>query len=97
MPPQLTEEEIYRQARKRVEEKKGFYIHLMTYVVINIGLILMWAFVTGGGYMWFIWVLGGWGVGLASHFLQVFAFNKAGGWEKRQMDAEIERIKKEQS
>ena len=96
MPQQLTEEEIYKQARKRVEEKKSFYIHLTVYVLINIGMILMWAFVTGGGYPWFAWMTGGWGIGLVSHFLGVFVFNKTSGWEKRQMDAEVERIKREQ-
>lgn len=96
MPPQLTEEEIYKQARKRVEEKKGFFVHLITYVLVNTGLILIWAFAAGGGYPWFLWVLGGWGIGLVSNFLAVFVFNKTSGWERRQMDAEVERIKREQ-
>ena len=97
MPPQLTEEEIYQKAKKQVEEKKGFYIHLMVYVLVNIMVILLWQFAYGGGYPWFVWMTGGWGIGLASHFLGVFVFSRTGGWEKRQMDAEIERIKKEQS
>lgn len=96
MTPQLSDEEINKQARKRVEEKKGFYIHLMIYVLVNLLVILMWAFVTGGGYPWFVWMTGGWGIGLLSHFLGVFVFNRTSGWERRQMDAEIERIKKEQ-
>ncbi len=96
MPQQLTEEEIYQQARKRVEEKKGFYIHLTVYALINVGMILIWAFTAGGGYPWFVWILGGWGIGLVSHYLAVFVFNKTSGWERRQMDAEIERIKREQ-
>jgi hypothetical protein len=97
MTPQLSDEEIIKQARKRVEEKKGFFVHLITYVMVNIGLILIWAFAAGGGYPWFVWVLGGWGIGIVSHFLSVFVFNKTSGWERRQMDAEVERIKREQS
>jgi len=96
MTPQLTEEEIYQQARKRVEEKKGFFIHLMIYVLVNILVILLWAFVYGGGYPWFVWMTGGWGIGILSHGIGVFIFNKTSGWEKRQMDAEVERIKREQ-
>jgi len=96
MTPQLTDEEIYRKARKRVEEKKGFYIHLMIYVLVNLLVILMWAFVTGAGYPWFIWMTGGWGIGIVSHFLGVFVFNRTSGWERNQMDAEVARIRKEQ-
>ena len=96
MTQPLSDEEIYRQARKRVEEKKGFFVHLIVYSMVNLGMILIWAFAAGGGYPWFVWILGGWGIGLVSHFLGVFVFNKTSGWERRQMDAEIARIKKEQ-
>jgi hypothetical protein len=95
MTQQLTDEEIYKKARKRVEEKKGFFIHLTVYALVNIGMILIWALVTGGP-LWFFWVLGGWGIGLVSNFLSVFVYNKTSNWEKRQLDAEVERIKREQ-
>ena len=36
MSGQMPEEEIYRLARKRVEEKKGFRVHLTVYIVVNI-------------------------------------------------------------
>lgn len=48
MPHQLSEEEIYQVARKRVEEKKAFYTHLATYVVVNAMLVLIWAFTSRG-------------------------------------------------
>ena len=96
MTMQMTDEEITKLARKRVEEKKGFFIHLMVYILVNLLVILMWAFVYGGGYPWFAWMTGGWGIGILSHFLGVFVFNKASGWERHQMDAEVERIKREQ-
>ena len=59
MPTKMTEDEIYEQAKKRVEEKKGFIIHLTVYIVINIMLVLIWAFAAGGGFPWFIFPLGG--------------------------------------
>lgn len=34
-------------------------------------LVVIWA-LTGGGYFWPGWVLGGWGVGLALHALSVY-------------------------
>ena len=48
MTNELPEEEVYRLARQRVEEKKGFYIHLTVYILVNILLILIWFF-TGAG------------------------------------------------
>jgi len=70
MSTKLSEEEIYHQARKRVEEKKGFFTHLAVYIIINIMLVLIWAFVSRSPYPWFIWPLGGWGIGLLFHFLE---------------------------
>ncbi|MFC1906622.1 2TM domain-containing protein [Chloroflexota bacterium] len=94
MSTQLSEEEIYHQARKRVEEKKGFFIHLAVYIVINILLVLIWAFPSGGGEPWFLWPLGGWGIGLLFHFLGVFVFSKRTDWEKREVEKEAEKLRK---
>jgi hypothetical protein len=93
MPQQMAEEEIYKVARKRVEEKKGFYSHLVTYIVVNAVLVLIWAF-TGRGYPWFVWPLGGWGIGLIFHFLGVFAFNRNTAWESKEIEKEAERLRK---
>ena len=93
MPHQLSEEEIYQVARKRVEEKKGFYSHLIVYVIVNAVLIIIWA-LTSPGYPWFIWPLAGWGIGLIFHFLGVFFFNKETGWETREVEKEAERLRK---
>ena len=89
----ISEEELYRQARKRVEEKKGFYIHFAVYIIVNILLVIIWA-VTGGGFPWFVFPLGGWGIGLLFHFLGVFIFSRQSGWERRQIEKEVERLKK---
>ena len=59
MSNEMSEKEIYEMARKRVEEKKGFYTHLAAYIIVNIMLVLIWAFPSGGGYPWFLWALGG--------------------------------------
>ncbi len=50
----------YDEARKRVERKRKFRGDLVAYVIINLFLIGVWA-VTGLGYFWPGWVLGGWG------------------------------------
>ena len=95
MSKQMSEEQIYEQAKKRVEEKKGFFIHLTVYIVVNIMLMLIWAFAAGGGYPWFLWPLGGWGIGLLFHFLGVFVFGRKS--DRAAIEKEAEKIKREQS
>lgn len=89
----MSEEEIYRKARERVEEKKGFYIHLIVYILVNIMLIIIWV-ATGAGFPWFIFPLGGWGIGILFHFLGIFVFSRRTGWERRQVEKEVERLKR---
>ncbi len=90
----MSEEEIYEQARKRVEEKKGFFVHLTVYILVNILLVMIWAFGHGGGFPWFIFPLGGWGIGIIFHFLSVFVFSRSTGWEKREIEKEAEKLRK---
>ena len=39
-----TEEGLYEEAKRRVELKRKFYRNLATYVVVNVLLIIIWAF-----------------------------------------------------
>lgn len=58
-------------ARRRVQAKRDFVSHTVTYVVVNAFFVGIWAF-TGSGYFWPAWVIGGWGVGLVLHGWDVF-------------------------
>jgi hypothetical protein len=58
-------------ARRRVQARRDFTSHLVAYVVINAFLVGVWA-ITGAGYFWPIWVIGGWGIGLVLHAWDVF-------------------------
>lgn len=89
----MSEGEIYRQARKRVEEKKGFYVHFAVYIIVNIILVIIWA-ITGVGNPWFLFPLGGWGIGILFHFLGVFVFSRQTDWERRAVEKEAERLRK---
>ena len=95
MSSEMSEKEIYEEARKRVEEKKGFFIHFTVYIVINIMLVLIWAFASGSVFPWFIFPLGGWGIGIIFHFLGVFVFSRRTGWERREIEKEVEKIKRD--
>jgi hypothetical protein len=89
----MTEEQIYEQARKRVEEKRGFFSHLAAYVVVNVILFLIWYYASGG-FPWFVFPLGGWGIGLLFHFLGVFVFDTMGS--QGAIEKEAEKIRKRQ-
>lgn len=56
----MTETEV----RARVKELKNYYVDLTLYGAVNLGIILIWA-ISGGGYFWPIWVIVGWGIGMA--------------------------------
>jgi len=92
MENQYTEEERYFKAKKRVDEIKGFYGNLTSYIVVNIGLMAI-NLTTSPQYLWFFWPLGWWGLGVLFHGLKVFNympfFNK--DWEERKIKEFIEK------
>jgi hypothetical protein len=57
MASQISEEEIYEVARRRVKAKKDFYGNLGAWAVVNVLLVIIWALTSPGGYMWFLWPL----------------------------------------
>lgn len=82
----MEEKERYERARKRVEEIKGFYIHLLVYVLVNLGLFLVNILSSPHG-LWFYWPLLGWGVGVVAHGISVFGLRGVLGpeWEERKI------------
>ena len=65
-------DEAYVRAHRRAGAKLGFYIHLVAYIAANLLLVVI-NFSTTPQYLWFKWPLLGWGIGLFSHWLAVFA------------------------
>lgn len=49
----------------------GFRIHFAVYIAVNLLLVTIWATTTPGGYPWFLYVLLGWGIGIAAHYAAV--------------------------
>ena len=93
MAKQMTEEQIYEEAKKRVKAMRDFWGNLIFYAVVNIICFLVWV-LGDRGYPWFLWVLGPWGVLVILHYLRVFVL--AGKSEKRAIEQEAEKIRKEQ-
>jgi class 3 adenylate cyclase len=52
--------------------RQSFKIHLTLYVSVSIFLIGIWA-ASGGGYFWPVWVILGWGIGVAGHAAPMIA------------------------
>ena len=81
-----TKETKYQKAKERVEALRGFYIHLIVYVIVNLILFSINMIVTPDS-LWFFWPLLGWGVGLFFHALSVFGFGRwlSADWEERKI------------
>lgn len=91
MTTQPTQESMaYERASKRVKELKGFYGNLISYCLIIPFLIFVNLY-TVPQYHWFWWPMLGWGIGLASHALQVFGIGR--NWEEKQIQKILEKEK----
>lgn len=89
---ETNDDRLLRLARKRADFRKSLY----SYVVVNLFMWLIWWFTVGRitgftGYPWPIWVMIGWGFGLAKQYFDVYKGNK-----KDLEDEEYEKLKKEQ-
>jgi 2TM domain-containing protein len=87
--------ESYKRAKKRVEEVKGFYRNLIVYIVINIFLVII-NLIFSPEFLWVLFIIVFWGIGLIFHFLEVFAFkNKIFGkkWEEKKIKEYMENEK----
>lgn len=86
MENKYQEEERYYEARKRVDEIKGFYGNLIAYIVVNIGLMVI-NLLTSPEYLWFFWPMLGWGIGVLFHGMKVFNYMPFFGkeWEEKKI------------
>lgn len=63
--------EAYQAAKRRVEAKIGFQIHLSVYVAVMLLLVAIDVF-SSPQTLWFHWPMLGWGSAVAIHGLAVF-------------------------
>lgn len=77
--------EKFARAMRQVEAIKGFYIHLVTFVLVMALLVAInWAVV---GPWWVQWVFLGWGIGVVAHALAVYGRSPKlfEDWERRKL------------
>ena len=78
--------EKYQKAKKQVEEIKGFYVHLMAYVVVMCVLVFINLKYTPE-HLWFVYSMLGWGLGLFFHAVKVFNWFPfmSKNWEEKKL------------
>ena len=67
-----TDQELREQAITQLKKKRDFRTHIFIYVLVNVMLVVIWA-VTGAGFFWPVFVIFGWGIGVAANAWDVYA------------------------
>ncbi len=91
----MSENELYRRAEKRSDEKIKFYHHLYSFIAVNIMFIIM-NIIFSPGEWWFYWITCLWGIGLIIHFLKAFVLAEKldGDYREKMIENEMEKMKK---
>ncbi|PNQ72186.1 histidine kinase [Hanstruepera neustonica] len=83
-----SQEEAYYKAKKRVEEIKGFYGNIISYMVV-IPFLIFINYRTSWEFQWFWFPALGWGMGIVFHAFGVFGYGK--NWEERKIKEIMEK------
>ena len=87
MDSNYIESKSYERAKKKVDEIKGFYSHLVVMVFVLPFLVFI-NLKFSPQYHWFWWAILGNGIGLIIHWLTVYGNNIFGlgeDWERRKI------------
>ncbi len=87
----MVDDPKYLAAQREVAALKGFYIHLIVFVLVN--LLLIAINLSTSSDWWFQWPLIGWGAGLAGHAVLVWSPVSLFGreWEERKIRERLRR------
>jgi flagellar biosynthesis component FlhA len=70
-----TDTDLRDEAVKRLNKKREFNAHLVSYILINVVVWAIWGVIFAASGVWFPWpafVTLGWGIGLAFHAWDVY-------------------------
>lgn len=86
----VTNEE--KEVIEYVKRLKGFYKHLIKFVAIML-LLTVINLLTSPQYLWVLWALLGWGIGIVTHAFKVFDIFEllSPKWEKRKIEERLGR------
>ncbi|MDQ3021055.1 MAG: 2TM domain-containing protein [Bacteroidota bacterium] len=90
----MNNDPAYEEARKKVKALKGFYTNLFAYIIVIIFLAIL-NLLTSPDRLWFLWVVFGWGIGLAFQAYSVFGNKSALGsqWEEKKIKEYMDKNK----
>lgn len=88
----MAQDHDYELARKRAKKKMDFFNHVLVYVVVN-GFLFAINLFTSPGYLWAVWPLMGWGVGLALHGATIYLRSDDPEMLERMTQRELDRMK----
>lgn len=77
----------FGRAKKVVNARIGFYIHLTAYLVVN-ALLIFINLATSSDRLWFLWPLFGWGLGMFAHAVVTFGLP---GVRSRMIEKEMQK------
>ncbi len=83
----------YNKAKKNVEIKISFFIHLVIYILVN-GLLIIINLNTKPDILWFKWPLIGWGIGLIMHGIVAFVSLGFNNVKEKMIEKEIKKQNK---
>ena len=92
MTNQTEDQTLREQALDRIKKKRDFIAHLVSFVLINSFIVIIWATVTGGGFFWPMFPILGWGIGLFFHAWDVYRPPPSEG----EIGREMERLRRSQ-
>ncbi len=81
----------YTEASRRVQKKVNFYKSLTSYVIV-VSFLWLLALLTGGGW-WPVWVMLGWGVGIAFQAVDAFGLGISESQRRQMIEEEMRRLK----
>jgi hypothetical protein len=87
----MNDDELRSIATKRLKARSDFYTYLLVWLAVSLIVTFVWA-MSGMGYFWPGWVIGG--MGIAAVFQAIDVFGKHRVITDGAIDAEIERLKK---